>query len=105
MLPAFYMFLVFYLVVLLITKAVQYLLVALAFALICRGSVRTTEGKIVSMAESFYIAVYAAVIGSANIALGYMIDSFVLMIVTVFITMGFIMRGEISVLDPQPSKE
>ena len=95
MLPAFYMFLVFYLVVLLITKAVQYLLVALAFAL--------------SMAESFYIAVYArtlaAVIGSANIALGYMIDSFVLMIVTVFITMGFIMRGEISVLDPQPSKE
>ena len=55
MLPAFYMFLVFYLVVLLITKAVQYLLVALAFALICRGSVRTTEGKIVSMAESFYI--------------------------------------------------
>ena len=88
---------------------VQYLLVALAFALICRGSVRTTEGKIVSMAESFYIAVYArtlaAVIGSANIALGYMIDSFVLMIVTVFITMGFIMRGEISVLDPQPSKE
>ena len=33
MLPAFYMFLVFYLVVLLITKAVQYLLVALAFAL------------------------------------------------------------------------
>lgn len=36
MLPAFYMFLVFYLVVLLITKAVQYLLVALAFALICR---------------------------------------------------------------------
>ena len=102
------MFLVFYLVVLLITKAVQYLLVALAFALICRGSVRTTEGKIVSMAESFYIAVYArtlAVIGSANIALGYMIDSFVLMIVTVFITMGFIMRGEISVLDPQPSKE
>ena len=109
MLPAFYMFLVFYLVVLLITKAVQYLLVALAFALICRGSVRTTEGKIVSMAESFYIAVYArtlaAVIGSANIALGYMIDSFVLMIVTVFITMGFIMRGEISVLDPQPSKD
>ena len=86
--------------VLLITKAVQYLLVALAFALICRGSVRTTEGKIVSMAESFYIAVYArtlaAVIGSANIALGYMIDSFVLMIVTVFITMGFIMRGESS---------
>ena len=109
MLPAFYMFLIFYLVVLLITKAVQYLFVALVFSLICRGSVRTTEGKVVSMAESFYIAVYArtlsAIISSVNVALGYMIDSFVLMIVTVFITMGFIMRGEISVLDPQPSKE
>ena len=109
MLPAFYMFLAFYLVVLLITKAVQYLFVALVFALICRGSVRTTEGKVVSMAESFYIAVYArtlaAIISSVNIALGYMADSFILMIVTIFITMGFIMRGEISVLDPQPSKE
>lgn len=109
MLPAFYMFLAFYLVVLLITKAVQYLFVALVFALICRGSVRTTEGKVVSMAESFYIAVYArtlaAIISSVNVALGYIVDSFILMIVTVFITMGFIMRGEISVLDPQPSKE
>ena len=61
-----------------------------------------------SMAESFYIAVYArtlaAIISSVNVALGYMMDSMILMIVTVFITMGFIMRGEISVLDPQPSK-
>lgn len=109
MLPALYMFLAFYLVVLLITKAVQYLLVALAFALICRGSVRTTDGKIVSMSEAFYIAVYArtlaAIIGSVNAALGYMVDSMILMIVTVFITMGFIMRGEISVLEPQISKE
>ena len=105
MLPALYMFLAFYLVVLLITKAVQYLLVALAFALICRRS----DGKMVSMAESFYIAVYArtlaAIIGSVNAALGYRIDSMILMIVTVFITMGFIMRGEISVLDTQTSKE
>ena len=72
MLPALYMFLAFYLVVLLITKAVQYLLVALAFALICRGSVRRSDGKMVSMAESFYIAVYArtlaAIIGSVNAA-------------------------------------
>lgn len=109
MLPALYMFLAFYLVVLLITKAVQYLLVALAFALICRGSVRRSNGKMVSMAESFYIAVYArtlaAIIGSVNAALGYRIDSMILMIVTVFITMGFIMRGEISVLDTQTSKE
>ena len=109
MLPALYMFLAFYLVVLLITKAVQYLLVALAFALICRGSVRRSDGKMVSMAESFYIAVYArtlaAIIGSVNAALGYRIDSMILMIVTVFITMGFIMRGEISVLDTQTSKE
>ena len=109
MLPALYMFLAFYLIVLVITKAVQYLLVALAFALICRGSVRTTEGKIVSMSEVFYISVYArtlaAIIGSVNAALGYRIDSMILMIVTVFITMGFIMRGEISVLGPQPSKE
>lgn len=109
MIPALHMFLIVYLVVLLITKAVQYLLVAVAFALICRGSVRTAEGKVVSMAESFYIAVYArtlaAIIGSVNVALGYIIDSLILMIVTVFITMGFIMRGEISVLDPQPSKE
>ena len=108
-LPALYMFLAFYLVVLLITKAVQYLLVALAFALICRGSVRRSDGKMVSMAESFYIAVYArtlaAIIGSVNAALGYRIDSMILMIVTVFITMGFIMRGEISVLDTQTSKE
>ena len=63
----------------------------------------------VSMAESFYIAVYArtlaAIIGSVNAALGYRIDSMNLMIVTVFITMGFIMRGEISVLDTQTSKE
>lgn len=63
----------------------------------------------VSMAESFYIAVYArtlaAIIGSVNAALGYRIDSMILMIVTVFITMGFIMRGEISVLDTQTSKE
>ena len=62
-----------------------------------------------SMAESFYIAVYArtldAIIGSVNAALGYRIDSMILMIVTVFITMGFIMRGEISVLDTQTSKE
>ena len=61
------------------------------------------------MAESFYIAVYArtlaAIIGSVNAALGYRIDSMILMIVTVFITMGFIMRGEISVLDTQTSKE
>ena len=109
MIPALNMFLIYYLVVLLITKAVQYLFVALVFALICRGSVRTTEGKVVSMAESFYIAVYArtlaAIISSVNVALGYALDSLVLMIVTVFITMGFIMRGEISVLDPQPSKE
>lgn len=45
-----------------------------------------------SMAESFYIAVYArtlaAIIGSVNAALGYRIDSMILMIVTVFITMG-----------------
>ena len=62
-----------------------------------------------SIAESFYIAVYArtlaAIIGSVNAALGYRIDSMILMIVTVFITMGFIMRGEISVLDTQTSKE
>ena len=109
MLPAFYMFLFFYLIVLLITKAIQYLLVALVFALICRGSVRTAEGKVVSMAESFYIAVYArtlgAVIGSVNAALGYAMDSMILTIVTVFVTMGFIMRGEISVLEPKTSNE
>ena len=62
-----------------------------------------------SMVESFYIAVYArtlaAIIGSVNAALGYRIDSMILMIVTGFITMGFIMRGEISVLDTQTSKE
>lgn len=52
-----------------------------------------------------YARTLAATIGSVNAALGYRIDSMILMIVTVFITMGFIMRGEISVLDTQTSKE
>ncbi|MDY5496881.1 MAG: DUF1189 family protein [Anaerobutyricum sp.] len=102
--PAIYSFLIFYLFLLIGIKAVQFLFTAFMFGLICRSSVRTKDGKVVSMKESFYIASYArtlfAILASVNIALGYMFDSMMLVMISAMLTIGFIIRAEASVLQP-----
>ena len=108
MIPVIYLLLAIYGIMLMISKAVQYLFVALVFALICRGSVRTEDGKVVSMGQSFRISLYAktifAIIGSVNVALGYLVNSFLLIILSVMVTMGWIIRAEMSVLGLKTSK-
>lgn len=102
-LPALYAFFAFYIVLSFLIKAVQYLFIAFMFALICRGSAHTPEGEVVSMRDSFVIAIYArtlfAFLNSANVALGYLVDSTMLFILSAIVTMVFIVRAEVSVLN------
>lgn len=83
-------------------KAVQYVVIALIFGMICRVGVRSPDGRFVSSGEAFLIAFYAktlfAIISSINACLGYMISSFWMTMISVMIIMSYIYRAEVSVL-------
>lgn len=92
-----------YLVLLVVTKIVVYLWWTLVFAFICRSVVKTDKGKMVTMSQAFEITFYARtlseVISSVNVCLGGFVDGMSLLIASVFLTMGYIRLGEISVLN------
>ncbi len=79
--PAIMVMLLFYFIMIFISKAVQYLIVSLVYGLICRVGVRSPGGRD-AIHQGFVpsIAVYAktlfAIIGSVNASLGYIISSF-----------------------------
>lgn len=91
----------------LLSKTIQYLLMALAFGLICRAGVQSPEGKFVTIKQSFLIAIYAktlfAIINSVNICLGYVLSSFWITMISVMTVTSYIYRAEISMLKPKAS--
>lgn len=105
MIPSVITLFFFYCLIGLLSKGIQYVLIAFAFGMICRAGVRSPDGRFVSMKESFLIAFYAktlfAVIGSVNACLGYMVSSFWMTMVSVMIIMGYIYKAEVSVLKTQ----
>ncbi len=92
-----------YLIMLLISKIFMYLFWAIIFAFCCRSAVRTTDGRKVTMAQAFEVSFYArtlsAVIMSVNTCLGGYIDESILFIASIFLIMGYIRLGEMSVLN------
>ncbi len=105
--PAFMMALVFYFLIILVLKAVQYIVVSLVYGLICRVGVRSPEGKMLSIKDSFWIAVYAktlfAIIASVNSSLGYPVSSFWISVISIVIVMSYMFKAEVSVLKPEIS--
>lgn len=105
--PALGVMLVFYFLIMLLSKALQYIVVSLVYGLICRVGVRSPEGKTLSIKDSFWIAVYAktlfAIIASVNSSLGYPISSFWVSIISIVIVMSYMFKAEVSVLKPEIS--
>ena len=105
--PAIMVMLLFYFIMIFISKAVQYLIVSLVYGLICRVGVRSPEGETLSIKDSFLIAVYAktlfAIIGSVNASLGYIISSFWVSMISIVFVMSYMFKAEVSVLKPEVS--
>ncbi len=89
-------FIVFYII-----DLIRYLIFLLFFALLFR--VRTKEGKRLSFGESFAITAYArapfALLTSVNMALGYVINSLVVTVVGVFLTIRYIYAAQSTILN------
>lgn len=102
MLPLIRFMLGVYAVILAVIKAVQYMFWTLCFAMICRSSVRSPQGDMVTFKEAFALSFYAktlpAIACSINVCLGYKIDSMFAIMASVFLTMMFMYRAEFAIL-------
>lgn len=100
--PFLMVMIVLYMMMTLVSKAVQYLVVALILGMICRFGVVSPQGDRVSLKEAFLIAMYAktlfAIIESVNASLGYVIGSFWVTAVSIMVIMGYIYKVEVSIL-------
>ena len=100
--PFLVVMVIFYMIITLASKAVQYLVVALILGLICRFGAVSPQGDRVSVKEVFLIAMYAktlfALIESVNASLGYVIGSFWMTAVSIMVVMGYIYKAEASIL-------
>lgn len=105
MIPFIRGMLVIYFVLALLSKAIQYIFVALMFGLFCRSGVRNADGRFLSVREAFVIGLYAktifAIFTSLNICLGYLISSFWMMMISVAGTIDYIYRAEHWLLQPK----
>ena len=101
-LPGIRILIVIYFLVSFFIKAIEYLFMALVYAVICRNSVKTPVGDTVSYSECFVIALYAktlfGIIYSVNAALDMPISGMLLVMLSVLVTMGIVNRAQAAIL-------
>lgn len=99
MIPAFYVGLVIVYLCLMIGKAVQMVFLALIFSILGRALANNFMTNL-SYENVFRICLYgqslSMLVTSINLCLGYLIPSGILMVITLFVSCGYISRGIIS---------